>query len=289
MHYALIGYLTKDVVPNAPDGFLWGGTVTYAGRVVAHLDEQVSVVTRAEIDERIHQLEDRIQWHVQPADATSTFVNQYDPVTTKRHQRLLARAGDIDVSILTQLNPRPDIMHLAPLASEFDPIAVSDMFEGTDTWVVATPQGWMRMVDDNKDVIKIDWPDAEDVIPHLKSIVFSDEDVEGKQHLAEQYAALGTTVLYTRGHLGAILYHEGQEYYIKAAPTKVVDLTGAGDVIAAAFFIRYRETNDPLEAAIFGTAAASLSIESPGTTGLPSRDDILQRLAIWPEEDRLYP
>jgi sugar/nucleoside kinase (ribokinase family) len=286
MHYCLIGFVTKDIVPGTPDGFLWGGTVTYSGRVVAQLGEQVSILTAAEPDPHLAELDPHINWHITPDSVTTTFVNQYHPLTGKRHQQMLQRAQNVPLNDLAHLSPPPDIVHLAPLAHEVDPLVVKPLL-GPDSWLVATPQGWMRRVDSHHVVHKIEWEQAFAALPVMKAVVFSDEDVEFKDHLPREYARTGTTILYTRGPKGAILYHAGEEIPIKAAPTQVVDPTGAGDVIAASFFIRFRETGDPLEAAIFGTAAASISLEHVGTTGLPNRAQIAERLRMWPEKDRL--
>ena len=69
-----------------------------------------------------------------------------------------------------------------------------------------------------------------------------------------------------------------------ALPRTEVDPTGAGDVFAAAFLVRYQETGDPLEAAAFGACAASCAVEGVGTSTLGDRAEVEQRL-----EQRLAP
>jgi sugar/nucleoside kinase (ribokinase family) len=59
-----------------------------------------------------------------------------------------------------------------------------------------------------------------------------------------------------------------------------VDPTGAGDVFAAGFLVRYQETGDPLEAAAFGACAASCAVEGVGTTALGDRDEVQRRLVL---------
>ena len=51
---------------------------------------------------------------------------------------------------------------------------------------------------------------------------------------------------------------------MEAFPSEEVDATGAGDTFATGFLVRYRETGDVGEAARFGAAAASLSVEGVG-------------------------
>jgi sugar/nucleoside kinase (ribokinase family) len=46
--------------------------------------------------------------------------------------------------------------------------------------------------------------------------------------------------------------------------SKIVDPTGAGDALAGGFLVGYRETYDPLEAAIMGSISASMVVEGSG-------------------------
>ena len=63
------------------------------------------------------------------------------------------------------------------------------------------------------------------------------------------------------------------------APTvKEVDPTGAGDVFAAAFFIRLYQTRDPWEAARFATQLASISVTRPGISGIPTPSEVKANL-----------
>jgi hypothetical protein len=284
MHYVLIGYFTKDVAPTSPGGFVWGGTVTYAGLTAAELGAQVSILTCGEQDAAPRDLDRRVHWFIHPTEQTTTFDNRYDPVTGKRHQRMLARAGDIPAQMASNLPAAPDIVHLAPLGNEVSSEFVSQ-FPGA--WLVATPQGWMRRVDSEQDVVKVPWQGVDSILPHLRALVVSEEDVQGDFNVVRAWAAAGPTVLYTRGPAGAILMHEGKEISVRAAPTRVVDPTGAGDVIAVAFFIRYWETGDPVEAAIFGAVAASIIIEHQGTSHRPTRAEITLRRDGWSQGEAL--
>jgi sugar/nucleoside kinase (ribokinase family) len=65
---------------------------------------------------------------------------------------------------------------------------------------------------------------------------------------------------------------------IPAYRAREVDVTGAGDVFAAAFLIRLEESNSPETSARFAACAAALSIEAVGTDGIPMREQIEARL-----------
>lgn len=276
MQYTVIGYLVKDVAPDTPAGFRWGGGVMYSGLTAARLGANVQVITCCETSGVVTMLHPNMHWHIQPHERTTTFDNRYDPVTGVRQQWLLARAGDIEIT--SSLVPPSDIVHLAPLASEIDVRHLPEFSE--NAWLVATPQGWMRQVDADGRVSKRPWEDAAILLPYLKALVLSVEDVKGDFELVRSYAAAGPTVLYTHGPEGSVVLHQGQEIPIRAFPPKeIVDPTGAGDVIAAAFFVRFRETSDPVMAATFGAMAATICIEHHGGDGLPDRDELDTRLA----------
>jgi sugar/nucleoside kinase (ribokinase family) len=67
---------------------------------------------------------------------------------------------------------------------------------------------------------------------------------------------------------------------VPALPRAEVDPTGAGDVFAAAFLVRYHETGDALEAAAFAACAASCVVEGIGASTLGDRAEVLRRTAL---------
>jgi len=75
----------------------------------------------------------------------------------------------------------------------------------------------------------------------------------------------------THGPRGASVYRAGEVRDFPTRRAKEVDLTGAGDVFAAAFLIRLAEVDDPWEAARFANVVASFSVEGQGVSAIPSR------------------
>ena len=57
-----------------------------------------------------------------------------------------------------------------------------------------------------------------------------------------------------------------------------MDPTGAGDVFATSFLVRYHETGNPLEAAAFAACAASCAVEGLGTSSLGDRQEVTRRM-----------
>ncbi|PJF43239.1 MAG: hypothetical protein CUN55_09095 [Phototrophicales bacterium] len=269
MHYVVIGHPCQDIIPT---GYAWGGGVIYSGLTAYQLGATVSVITRCQLHP---DLDPRLHWHIIPDTTTTIFENRYDPLSGERQQFMHARAGDIDISELSKRKISADIVHLAPVANEIRYEAIPSLDE--KTWLVATPQGWMRQLGDNHRVIHQTWQGAERLLPYLKALSLSEEDVQGDLELVRYYASVVPFVLYTKGYKGAVLFMGNETLSIDAFPASVVDLTGAGDVIAAAFFIRLYETHNPQEALEFGAAAAAIAIEGRGASNIPTREQIAQR------------
>jgi sugar/nucleoside kinase (ribokinase family) len=90
---------------------------------------------------------------------------------------------------------------------------------------------------------------------------------------------LAPLVAITQGSGEALLYggKGRKKLAIPALTAYISDLTGAGDVFAAALLVRYRETGDPEQSARFAHAAAACSIEGPGTEAIPTRQVVMER------------
>jgi len=78
----------------------------------------------------------------------------------------------------------------------------------------------------------------------------------------------------TEGVNGARLYWNGDLRTFKPPQSSEIDPTGAGDVFAAAFFVRLSQTRDPWEAARFATLLASHSVTRIGLAGTPTPDEV---------------
>lgn len=81
-------------------------------------------------------------------------------------------------------------------------------------------------------------------------------------------------VLVTLGDKGALLVNEnGSESFRAVNVEKAVDTTAAGDCFNAAFVTSLAEGNEPKEAIIFASAAASVSVTRPGAqSSIPDRE-----------------
>lgn len=277
--YLVIGTITKDIVPG---GFNLGGTVSYGAITARRLGQQAAIVTSSAPDLTLPDAFDGIHCLSVPAAHTTTFRNEY--VDGTRRQYVKAVAEPITPDAVPPAWRRAPLVHLGPLVNEVDESLVH-LFP--DAQVIATPQGWFRSWDATGYVTLGAWPRAGELLPHLTALILSDEDVRGDPECIEHWIALTHTLVLTHGARGASVYHAGEVAHLPARPAREVDPTGAGDVFAAAFLVRLRETirqtgvEDPWEAARFANVTASFSVEGPGFSAIPYRAQVEAYLANW--------
>jgi sugar/nucleoside kinase (ribokinase family) len=112
------------------------------------------------------------------------------------------------------------------------------------------------------------------LVENTDAIVISVEDVRGNEELISEYASQFKILAVTEGYNGARVYWHGDVRRFRAPKVNVVDLTGAGDIFAAAFFIRLEETRNPWESASFAVKIASLSVTRAGLAGVPRPEEV---------------
>jgi sugar/nucleoside kinase (ribokinase family) len=137
-----------------------------------------------------------------------------------------------------------------------------------------TPQGWMRVWDEAGHVARCNWDSAGALLPVAGAVVCSREDVGGDDLVIEAMSHETRVLVVTEAAAGCVLYWNGDRRRFRAPDVKAVDDVGAGDVFAAAFFVRLHTTRDPWEAARFATLLASRSVTRPGLEGIPTVDEI---------------
>jgi hypothetical protein len=264
--YLVIGHITKDLLDG---GFTLGGTVTYSGLTARNLGRRVGVVTSASPDLDLEEALPDIEVVSVPSSVTTAFQNMYRDGT--RQQFIKAVAERITAEAIPPQWYHSPIVQLGPLAQELDE-EVIHLFKGS--LIGVTPQGWMRQWDNEGWVSPVVWAASQRVLPFTSVLVLSEEDVGGDMALVQEYVELTEIVVVTAGWKGSTVYHRGQRRYFPARDVIEVDPTGAGDVYAAAYLVRLEEIGDPWEAAHFANCVASFSVEKPGVTGIPSRQQV---------------
>lgn len=268
--YLIIGHVVQDVVP---EGYTVGGTTTYSSITARNLGRRPGIVTRLAPDFVWPPALHGVEVHRVSSAQTTTFHNVYH--NGHRQQFLLARAPAIEPDDVPTAWRQTPIVHLGPLDRELDE-RFATLFPGS--LVGVTPQGWLRQWDEAGRVRMRPWVEAPQILPHVDVLVLSVEDLNGNAALIDEYARLTRIAVMTQGPLGCVVFTEGMEKPVAGFPVEEVDPTGAGDVFAAAFLVRLQETQDPFEAARFANATASFCVEQPGVAGIPTREQVEERL-----------
>jgi sugar/nucleoside kinase (ribokinase family) len=263
--YLIIGHLTEDVTPT---GMRLGGTAAFSSLTARAFGLRVGIITSVATGTSLRAL-DGIPILTVPSTHSTTFENVRTP--EGRRQVLRRQAAAISLEDVPDAWRRASIIHLAPVAQEFP---AEDAKTVAPSLLGITPQGWMRTWDETGKVVPCKWESAESVLPQAGAVVISREDVQGNDEVIEAMAHHTRVLVVTEGAAGSVLYWNGDRRRFRAPEITEVDDTGAGDVFAAAFFIRLFLTRDPWEAARFATLLAGRSVTRPGLEGIPTRQEI---------------
>jgi sugar/nucleoside kinase (ribokinase family) len=164
---------------------------------------------------------------------------------------------------------------LSPVAGELGGVSARALEAGS---VGAIAQGWLREIAPGGAVSPREWTQAARDLLGVHVVVLSEQDLPDAEAGARELIRHVPMVALTRGWQGLTLLTRDVEHEVPSLPRAEVDPTGAGDVFAAAFLVRYHEAGDPLDAAAFAACAASCAVEGVGTTTLGDRAEVLRRL-----------
>jgi sugar/nucleoside kinase (ribokinase family) len=263
--YLVIGHVAHDLTPTGPR---LGGTVAYSALTARALGLRVGVITAAGRETSLEAL-NGISVVSLDSPQSTTFENIY--TEHGRVQFLRAQAERLDLNNIPDLWRRASIVHLGPIASEMDPVLPWNF---SPAFLGVTPQGWMRQWDEAGHVSRSAWVNSEALLQKAGAVVISREDVNGDDDLIEHMAHQTRLLAVTEAAAGCVLHWHGDRRRFRSPEVPEVDATGAGDVFAAAFFIRLLATRDPWEAARFATLIATRSVTRVGLDGTPTSQEI---------------
>ena len=266
--FLAVGYIARD---ESPHGAQIGGAVAYGAFTALKMGLRAAVVTSAARDLDIAGALPGVDVHLVASAKTTTFY--YPDLKGRRRQYLRSAAAPIaaaDVPAAWTMSP---LVLLGPLAGELS-LGVSRLFP--ESLVAASIQGWLRHWGADGLVSPRYW-EGRELLPYVEAATVSVEDVADEQ-LVPLWAGLAKVLIVTNGSDGARLHLRGRWHDVAPFQAREVDPTGAGDVFAAAYLIRLRERQDPVESAKFASSAASFCVEGEGLAGVPTRNEVEQRL-----------
>jgi sugar/nucleoside kinase (ribokinase family) len=263
--YLVIGHVTHDLMPSGPR---LGGTAAYSALTAHALGMRVGVVTASGEETNLDALRDVLVISTPSAHST-TFENIY--TENGRRQILHHRADRLSFENVPDNWRMSPIIHLGPVTQELDAV-LPDKF--APALLGLTPQGWMRHWDESGRVTQMDWESAEQALGQAGAVVVSTEDLAGDEKQIEYMAAHTRILVVTEAAAGARLFWHGDQRRFLAPEMPEVDATGAGDIFAAAFFIRLLATRDPWESARFATQLSAYSVTRSGLKAIPTAEEI---------------
>jgi sugar/nucleoside kinase (ribokinase family) len=282
--YLVIGQIVCDIQPDG-SGVL-GGTALYSALTAARLGARVGVLTRGRYGERIDGVDvpslepysDELTIITQEADSPTFFVNEYHG--SRRTQTIRRWAGPIDLRGLPPHWANAKVIHLGPVAREIDAHQALSLQAG---FLGITPQGWMREwpMERGGRVHHVQLRLPPELLARTDTIVVSDEEIAQSRTVVEWGGPRRIGVV-TLGPSGCNLIYAGHRAELPGYPIKTVDLTGAGDVFAAAFFLKASDRNvSPVTAGRYANLVAALSLRAIGPGSVPDIAEIEERFAEW--------
>lgn len=220
-----------------------------------------------------------VDLHMLPSPTTTTFANLYTDVG--RIQYCYTPALPIGTSDIAPAFRKPRVAMLGPIMNEVCP-KVAGLFDER-TLVAALPQGWMRHRDSSGRVQSKRWENAVETLSHLDIVILSHEDLSCDASQLDLFVEHVPVVILTYGANGSAVYERQQDGDVRTTriptrPAVEIDPTGAGDIFATSFLLRFEETGDVVHAAQFASVTASYSVEADGFAGIPNRQEVLRYL-----------
>lgn len=263
--YLVLGHISLD---DTEEGFRLGGTAAYAALTVKALGRRVGIVTSWGQEITAQEIQN-LPIHNIATERSTVFENRYQD--NLRIQVIHSCAKPITYSDIPKAWRSCEIVHLGPIANEVE----SDMASRfPDSLVGITPQGWFRDWDEKGNVFSRDWERSKSVLKNADAIVISPEDIDFDEERIEEIVSICPVVAVTEAEAGARLYWHGDVRRFRAPTMQEVDPTGAGDIFAAAFFVRLKQTRDPWGAARFATNISAYSVQRSGLDSIPTSDEI---------------
>jgi len=263
--YLVVGHITADITQ---EGIRLGGTAAFSGLTAKELGMKPGLITSYSPNLDISPI--KSLWiQNKSSQHTTTFENKSDGIN--RQQHLYAIAEPITKDDLPSLNSPPKIVHLGPVANEVDQ-NILDCFP--DSLKCLTPQGWMRTINAEHQVLRCTWEGYAETIQNADVTVISHEDVQMNEVTIAKMADIASVLVVTENKRGARVYWHNDARFFKAPEVKYADDTGAGDIFAGAFFYRYYFTKDPWEAGRFAVKLASWSVTRSYLESIPTTEEI---------------
>ena len=267
-----MGHLTEDRTPEGPR---LGGAAAFAGLLAHRFGVPAAILTAVDAAfPYLGALAGIPVYRIRSRNRTC-FRNRYRS-DGSREQTLLSRAAAIpepEIRRAVAGLPSGSAVLYVPVADELQGRGALPRPRGRGARAGAAPQGLIRRWDAAGRVSTHWSARALGRLAGLDFLSLSETELPAGIELSAPLVAV------TRGRHGAVLRRPRlPAVEIPASPGAEVDPTGAGDVFAAALLLGLWNGAPAEDAARLAAAAAAISVESPGTEGIPTLAEASVRL-----------
>jgi len=215
---------------------------------------------------------------------TTRFMLKYEG--EERNEFLMAECERIEIQDIPSKSLQSQAFVISPIlpGSEVSFETLKYIAEEGKGGIYLDPSGYIRsIVPDGSGKIRLSkWKDMNDYLQYVDVLKVSKSEMKvlsGEDDLklaSKKIEALGVKIIVvTEGSKGSYIQHEGNFSHIPSiSSSKVIDVTGAGDVYLSAFALEFSKTNDTIKSGVFATAAVSSKIQGPGVSALKTRTEI---------------
>jgi sugar/nucleoside kinase (ribokinase family) len=271
--FVAIGHVTLDHFGEVSRP---GGAALFAAVTAHRLGFSAAILTSHADDFPLEAIPPQIEVVSREARATTVF--EHGQHEGRRTLRVRSVADPLTPGDVPEDWRDAPLVMLAPVTGEVE----AGLVEGfEDATIAAEAQGWLRTVGPDGVIGPRPWMPSARLLTRLQALFLSAEDVRGQEPAMLEWLQRLPLAVLTAGGAGALLYVNGERYDVRPHPARVVDVTGAGDVFAATFLLRYHFDADPWEAAAAAACAASLSLAADGWASVPDRATLEAALAEY--------
>jgi hypothetical protein len=278
----IVGAASRDIAADDPRGWRLGGPATYCSLTAARLGLKVGCLlgvdeAAAEADE-LGLLEGAgVHLRTVPLEHGPVFENI--EAGGHRRQRWLSASDQICVEALPEEWRSVAGWLMVPVAGE-----LGEAWAAVPQREAAFGLGWQGLLREfsNDGWVKQIDPRPSGLAASAGLIVASMDDLSASLELgALRNAAPSASIVLTAGEGGGVALSHGKLLRYSAVPAAApVDPTGAGDVFLAALMTAWLLAGEVAtsKALRFAAAAASCAVERIGLTGVPTREQVAERL-----------
>ncbi|TLX98677.1 MAG: hypothetical protein E6K90_09100 [Thaumarchaeota archaeon] len=244
-----------------------GGPPSYAGLICSRFGLEVFALTRIGLDFP----DDQLVWlarngiNLRAIDKSSKKTTRFriEGDGASRNIFLLSRCDDLSLDQLP--DTKFDASLISPIAHEISPELLKAIVDRSD-FTFLDPQGFVRTFDSRGQASITSLKEA-GVVTSVDALKMDRDEayaITGKTEAREALTKLSSMgvrrALVTQGGEMCHILEGKKIYGVHVPKVKIVDSTGAGDILGGTLVASYLRSRDFLWSACFGIAASSLSL-----------------------------